>query len=325
MIEVAVVGFGTIGKRVADAVALQPDMRLAGVAIRRPSPASVAGATNGTDFFYWKSPSDEPDGASRPDADELIGRADVVVDCGPRGTGRGRQKLYDHHGVAAVFCGGEDPAHVDATYSALVNHDACRGLRRLRVASCNLTAVARTIGAVERCGSVQTVHATFIRCASDPDKGRKGPVGEAIVSPNSKHGHDIERLFPHVNATSAALSVPMTSGHIASMVLGGTQCDSAEVRAALSAHPRVRVGMGSEIRTGALRQEFGTGRRQDCHDLVVLDESLKFSPMGLQVVAWIHMESITIPDTIDAVRAVGSPEVSAAKSIATTDETMAVL
>ena len=37
MIRVGVNGYGTIGKRVADAVAAQPDMKLAGVAKTQPN------------------------------------------------------------------------------------------------------------------------------------------------------------------------------------------------------------------------------------------------------------------------------------------------
>jgi glyceraldehyde-3-phosphate dehydrogenase (NAD(P)) len=37
MIKVAINGYGTIGKRVADAVAAQPDMEIVGVSKTRPS------------------------------------------------------------------------------------------------------------------------------------------------------------------------------------------------------------------------------------------------------------------------------------------------
>ena len=37
MIRVAINGYGTIGKRVADAVAAQPDMKVVGVSKTRPS------------------------------------------------------------------------------------------------------------------------------------------------------------------------------------------------------------------------------------------------------------------------------------------------
>ena len=51
MIRVGVVGYGTIGKRVADAVRAQPDMRLAGAVKRSPDYAAAAAERSGVSLF----------------------------------------------------------------------------------------------------------------------------------------------------------------------------------------------------------------------------------------------------------------------------------
>ena len=51
VVRVAINGYGTIGKRVADAVAKQPDMKLVGVAKTRPSFEARAAVERGYPLF----------------------------------------------------------------------------------------------------------------------------------------------------------------------------------------------------------------------------------------------------------------------------------
>ena len=87
-IRVAVNGYGVIGKRVADAVAMQPDMVLAGVcdvaADWRPRMAESKGYA-----LYGAG----PDHVSAMRAaglevagtlEDMLARADIVVDCTPK-------------------------------------------------------------------------------------------------------------------------------------------------------------------------------------------------------------------------------------------------
>ena len=108
-VRVAVNGYGTIGKRVADAIARQPDLELVGVAKTRPNyearrafdrkiPVYVAGAGSAAEF--------ETAGVRTAGTlADLLGRADLVVDATPDKVGRENRAVYDKHGLPAIFQG----------------------------------------------------------------------------------------------------------------------------------------------------------------------------------------------------------------------------
>src|SRR3989304_8850696 len=90
-IRVGVNGYGVIGKRVADAVRLQPDMELIGVSDvvsdYRVKAAAVLGLP-----IYASLPEKlgEMQAAALPvegTLDDLLARVDAVVECTPKGTG----------------------------------------------------------------------------------------------------------------------------------------------------------------------------------------------------------------------------------------------
>jgi glyceraldehyde-3-phosphate dehydrogenase (NAD(P)) len=104
-VRVAVNGYGVIGKRVADAVRLQPDMELIGVADvvsdYRVKAAVVLGLP-----IYASLPEkvDEMKAAGIPMAgtlDDLLAQVDVVVDATPKGIGAMNLERYRAGGVKA--------------------------------------------------------------------------------------------------------------------------------------------------------------------------------------------------------------------------------
>jgi len=56
MIRVAINGYGTIGKRVADAVAAQPDMKVIGVSKTKPSHEAFIAKSRGYPLLSLTSP-----------------------------------------------------------------------------------------------------------------------------------------------------------------------------------------------------------------------------------------------------------------------------
>lgn len=89
MIRVAVNGYGTIGKRVADAVAAQPDMEIVGVSKTRPSAEAYAAASRGFPLYIAdmnKEPAFADAGLDvAGSVEEMLAEADLVVDATPGG------------------------------------------------------------------------------------------------------------------------------------------------------------------------------------------------------------------------------------------------
>lgn len=109
--RVAVNGYGVIGKRVADAVVLQDDMQLAGVAdVTYDYRIRVAVERGYAVYASVPEKRAEMEAAGVPVAgslDDLLRQADVVVDCTPKGIGAKNKELYQSAGVKAIWQGGE--------------------------------------------------------------------------------------------------------------------------------------------------------------------------------------------------------------------------
>ncbi len=110
-VRVAVNGYGVIGKRVADAVRLQPDMELAGVndivSDYRLKTAVVLGIP-----VYASLPEKaaEMERAGIPVAgnlNDLLEQVDVVADCTPKGITARNLDMYRSAGVKVILQGGE--------------------------------------------------------------------------------------------------------------------------------------------------------------------------------------------------------------------------
>jgi glyceraldehyde-3-phosphate dehydrogenase (NAD(P)) len=332
MLKVGVLGCGTIGKRVADAVLLQRDLHLEGVVIRSPSPAAVAAAGRGIRLIAADTASAVSLAAAglRIDGnlDELLRHVGVVVDCGQRGSGVLRRSLYADSHVAAVFCGGESRSEINAaTFNATTNYNRVIAADAARVASCNTTALVRLLSAMAPFDA-EFAHASIIKCATDPDKATKGQINSAVVDEGiSHHRADLAELLPHIVTVTQSVSVPMTQGHVIQLAIRMRRRmpSVAVVRSALSAAPRVRVASVArslaELRSAAARDGV---RRGDVHEVVVFGRSLRTTGAWLTLTAGVHMESITIPEVIDCIRAVAMLEVQAATSMRRTDESLGI-
>ena len=155
LIKVAINGYGTIGKRVADAVSLQDDMKVIGVVKTRPTFEAVLAVKNKYPLFVNSKDNEKlflDSGISVEGVvDSLVEEADVVVDCTPGKFGHeNRDKLYIPMKTKAIFQGGEKSNIVQASFNASSNYSLCYGKDYVRVVSCNTTGLCRTLGPIYR-------------------------------------------------------------------------------------------------------------------------------------------------------------------------------
>jgi len=105
MIRVAINGYGTIGKRVADAVSAQPDMKVVGVSKTRPSHEAFVAKSRGYPLYIADlSKKAAFERAGIPvvgSVEEMLSAADIVVDATPGGVGEKNKPLYEKAGVKA--------------------------------------------------------------------------------------------------------------------------------------------------------------------------------------------------------------------------------
>jgi glyceraldehyde-3-phosphate dehydrogenase (NAD(P)) len=305
-VKVAVLGMGVIGKRLVAALTQQPDVTLAGVAVRSASPAVTAQPA----VPYFASTSSAADDLRaagvqvRGELEDLLGLADLVVDCGPSGSGASRAERYRLAGVDAVYCGGErDPALGPLVHSA-ANYPVALHNGSVRLASCNTTALARLVAAVGA-DSITAVRATVLRCSTDTDKAAKGITNGAVFSgAQSHHAADLATLFPGLAASSWAATVPMTSGHTVFVQLGlkGT---AAAALAGLRSAPRLRVAddPAGRVHTAALAEQAARQGARWAQRAAVVVQVCRAE--GDELVCWLALDnqSITIPEALDVIRA----------------------
>jgi glyceraldehyde-3-phosphate dehydrogenase (NAD(P)) len=333
-IRVGVNGYGTIGKRVADAVASQPDMELVGVTKTRPSfearravekryPLFLAGAAEKPEF----------EAAGLPVAgrlEELLGQVDLIVDCSPDKVGRENARIYRAAGRPAIFQGGEKADVAEASFNALANFEACRSKRTLRVVSCNTTGIARAASVLLPRWGVEAWEATLIRRAADPAESKRGPINGILPSLQlpSHHGPDVRTIFPDLPISTTAVVVPTTLMHVhANYVrLRRPPNGVAEVLAAFRASPRFHLFAGWERVEGTPQvMEYARDRGLGLSDMmenVLWEDGARLDGSDLHFFQAIHQESIVVPENVDAIRAIAAPTVSGPESIERTDRAL---
>ena len=334
MIRVGINGYGTIGRRVADAIRLQQDMQLVGVTKARPDyraalarekgiPVYVANADHAAAFDKAKVPY-----AGR--LEDLLKSVDVIVDATPE-LGADYKPVYEQAGVKAIFQGGEEHELTGHSFNAQCNYETARGRTMTRVVSCNTTALCRTLHGLDRSFGIARARVVLIRRAADPDEISKGPIDAIVPDPitlPSHHGPDVQTVLTGLNITTMAVKVPETHMHLHTLMVTLKQAPSKEeVIKALHDEPRIlqvegKVGFKSTAQVIDWARERGRPRN-DVYEAVVWRDSVATIEDEVFMFLGVHQEAIVIPENIDAIRALAS-DVPAQESIARTDRSLGI-
>ena len=338
-VKVAINGYGTIGKRVADAVDAQDDMEIVGVTKTRPAFGCDLAVKKG--YPIYCTYDDEAKISAFAEAgyechgglSDLLSIADIVVDCSPGKVGASNMEKYRAAKIKWIFQGGEKHALTGLSYTSSANHKENLNAEGTRVVSCNTTGLSRTLVPLyEHCGSL-SVECTMIRRAADPGDSSKGPINaiKPVLKVPSHHGPDVMTVKPEIQINSMAVAVPTTIMHVHVIVAQlpeGHGLDTEKVLQMWSNEPRIIQMNGSEtgITTTAEVMEFSRdiGRKWgDLHEIFVWKDGVKLSENTLYYFQAIHQESDVIPENVDAIRALTGIEEDWRKSVAKTDEAIA--
>jgi glyceraldehyde-3-phosphate dehydrogenase (NAD(P)) len=335
-VKVAVNGYGTIGKRVADAVTLQPDMTLVGIGKTRPSYEARRAAERGYSIFIAgagsKAEFDAAGLATAGPVDEMIAAADVVVDCAPDKIGRENGKKYQAAGVRAIFQGGEKSDVAEMSFNALANFERARDRKTVRVVSCNTTGLARAASVIVPHWGVTAWEATIVRRAADPSESNRGPINGIVPTFQlpSHHGPDVRTIFPDLRIATTAVVVPTTlmHVHVNHVILTRPPTDAAAVLERFRKTPRFHLFAPWEHVDGTPQvMEYARDRpngRPDMMENVLWDAGVRVDGSDLYFFQAIHQESIVVPENIDAIRAMFGLAESGAASIAMTDRALSI-
>lgn len=336
-IRVAVNGYGVIGKRVADAVTLQDDMQLVGVAdvthdyrvrvaVERAYPiyASLA------EMRYQMEEAGMPVVGTLED---LLSQVDVVVDCSPRGIGAGNRARYEQAGVRAIWQGGEKHELAGLSFVAQVNYHEALNRRFARVVSCNTTGLCRVLGALHQRGWVKRARVVLLRRGADPwESHQNGMINTVIPETRvpSHQGPDAQTVIQGLDITTLAGAGPFDLSHIHYAMVETTRSVGVdELRHALWETPRVAFVHGSDGLV-ALNSVIELMRdllrpRNDMWEVAIWEDALAADDREVYLTFQVHNEAVAIPENIDCIRALTGIETDGARSIQKTDASLGIV
>ena len=335
MLQVGINGYGTIGKRVADAVRAQSDMEIVGVAKTRPNFEAESAVEKGYPLYAAiEERADQFDDAGIELAgmvDEMVEAADVVVDACPSGIGAENKSLYDEYDTPALYQGGEDASVGETSFNARANYDESIGAQHVRVVSCNTTGLSRLVAPLREEYGIEKVRATLVRRGGDPAQTGRGPINDIVPNPvslPSHHGPDVKTIFPDLAIDTLGLKVPATLMHMHSINVSlESEPDAQDVRELLESQSRLFVVPEHMDIDGAGKlKEYAMDRgrpRGDFWENCVWGESVSMEGNDLYLFQAIHQESDVVPENVDAIRAVTNTA-DAEESIETTNDALGI-
>jgi len=348
-VKVAINGYGTIGKRVADAVSKQDDMKIIGVVKTRPTSEARLALKKGYKLYVAK------DGAQAFSeagieiagmAEELFKAADIIVDCTPGKkkeggtTGEDYLKIYKDLGKKALFQGGEKHKLTGLSFNSTANYADSLGKQFARVVSCNTTGLCRTLFPLQQAFGIDNVMVVLVRRAADPYDSKTGPINaiEPEVKVPSHHGPDVQSCIPGLNIQSMAVKVPTTLMHLHQLAVRLKKPATTEdILKVWENAPRVMLvntkdGVKSTAQVIEIARDMGRDRA-DLYEIAVWEDGVKVvgdkpeDKIGkmLYYTQAIHQESDVVPENVDCIRALCNLEKDGKKSQEKTDKAMGII
>ena len=336
MKNIAVIGYGVIGKRVADAVNLQDDMKLSGVcdiisdwriqnAVRKEydiyaatQEAAVTMANAGIDV--------------KGNMQDLLKEVDLVVDSTPKKIAAQNVKVYKEIGIKFILQGGEKHETTGHSFSAENNYKSALNLNATRVVSCNTTSILRTLTALKRAGLLDYARGTLLRRATDPWESHLGGIMNTMVPEKdipSHQGPDAKSVDPELDVITSAVKVPETLSHMHYWnVKLKKQATKEEVLNAFKTSSRIKLIRYEQglVSDNTIKEMFlDMGRPWgDMYEVALWEDMLKVKGDELFYAYVVDNQAIVIPETIDAIRALTGIETDGGKSIAKTNESLGI-
>ena len=138
-------------------------------------------------------------------------------------------------------------------------------------------------------------------------------------------------IMPHVNATGILVHTPVTHGHIITVLATAKDGKKITKEMALEAfekHPRIRVvtmdeGFKGNASFFKYARDLGN-RRGDMYEIGLWADSIVESGNDIMYAINIPQESVTIPETMDAIRAATKMQLTREEGTAMTNKYLGI-
>src|SRR3989442_2267202 len=332
--RIAINGYGTIGKRVADAVAAQDDMRVAGVAKTKPDFEAKLAVRKGYPLYAANKEAaakfEKAGVKSSGTLDDLVKVADLVVDCTPEESGY--KACYEKAGVKAIWQGGEEHSLTNLSFNAAANYADCLGAPFVRVPSCNTTGLIRTLYPLDAHLGVEKVLAVMVRRATDPGDSKKGPINaiEPELEMPSHHGPDVQSVLPDLDIHTIAVKVPTTIMHLHALAVElQKSADAAQILDVWKRFARIMsVSGGDGVKSTAQIMEMArdlSRSRSDLYEIAAWPDGAPGSGgQRLDYFQAVHQEAGVRPGNVDAIQGVLQLQTGRPRRMEKTDRSLGI-
>ncbi len=334
--KIALIGYGVIGKRVADAISLQDDMELSGVC-DIISDWRIHTAIN-KGYTIYAANEDALIEMSKAGINvsgkiyDLLIKSDLVVDCTPKKIAAENIEVYKELGLKFILQGGEKHETTGHSFSAENNYASALNLNSTRVVSCNTTSILRTLTALKKAKLLLTARGTLLRRATDPWESHLGGIMNTLLPERdipSHQGPDAKSVDPELDVITMAVKVPETLSHLHYWnVKLSRKASKEEVIEAFKQSTRIAFIDYSEglVSNNTIKEKYlDMGRPWgDMYEVALWQDMLTVEGDELFYAYVVDNQAIVIPETIDAIRALTGIEENAEKSIQKTNKSLGI-
>ena len=220
----------------------------------------------------------------------------------------------------------------DVFFHGYANYEKGVGQNFLKLTSCNTTGLIRTVDCLDREIGIEKVAITIIRRVADPGDYHRGLTNALEMEKAPTHqAVDLMTIMPHVNATGILVHTPVTHGHIITVLAtakDGKKITKEMALAAFQKHPRIRVvsideGFKGNASFFKYARDLGN-RRGDMYEIGLWEDSIVESGNDIMYAINIPQESVTIPETMDAIRAATGMQLTREEGTAMTNKYLGI-
>ncbi len=223
MKKVFVNGYGSIGKRIAQFIKDDPEIKVVGVGKFSPDEKVNDAISRGFDVFVpQKSLDSFKNYKIKGTIESALDECDLVIDAAPGGVGfQNKKQLYEPKGLMAIYQGGEsvvgEESVSDLLFNSRVNYKDAFGKKHVMQGSCNVTGMGRVLQPLrEKYGSrLVRFDAVLVRRWADIEQINKIVPDTVEWTSNPHHQDDIKQYMgKDTPLFIQAIKVPTRQMHV---------------------------------------------------------------------------------------------------------------
>lgn len=313
MIRCLLVGYGSQGTRIAEAISACSDLKLVGVGLKVPDLFAQMALRKGYSIYAMRDEDVNRFREARINVEgtlsEILSQVNVVIDATPSGIGKkNKEELYSRYKVKSIFQAGEalDVAEIPA-FMSIINYNKANEANSVRIPSPFTVSLVRSLNPIDQEFGVKHVTCTIIRPGSELMRGHLGPV-DTIMLDKLDTIHEEMKLLLHNNLLFSSLAIPSILLAVEVVIVElEHEASTRQVIKILSKTPRI-ILVKSEDGLNSTDAIFEYIRRTarpsaDVYELCIWNENVEATQHRLKLVQAFDPHCIQIPEVIDAIRA----------------------